>query len=68
MHSKKLIKIGEFLCSHFDIEDGGKYATFPVVMLYYFKKGTNASEIEKKKIVQCMGKVPRLTERVKSGL
>ena len=25
---KKNIKIGEFLCSHFDIEDGSKYATF----------------------------------------
>ena len=23
-----LIKIGEFLCSHFNIEDGRKYATF----------------------------------------
>ena len=25
---KKLIKIGECLCSHFNIEDGRKYATF----------------------------------------
>ena len=27
---KKLIKIGEFLCSHFNIEDERKYATFSV--------------------------------------
>ena len=25
---KKLVKIGEFLCRHFNIEDGRKYATF----------------------------------------
>ena len=28
MHFKNNIKIGEFLCSHFNIEDGRKYATF----------------------------------------
>ena len=27
MHSKKKIKIGEFLCSHFNIEDGRRYVT-----------------------------------------
>ena len=29
---KKLIKIGEFLCTHLNIEDGRKYTTF---LAYY---------------------------------
>ena len=53
---KKLIKIGEFLYSHFNIEDGRKYATFSVIMLYYFVKGKNTTEMHKK-IVWCMEKV-----------
>ena len=57
MHQEKLIKIGEFLCSHFDIEDERKYATFWHIMLYYFKKGKNATEMQKKRFVQCMEKV-----------
>ena len=28
VHLKELIEIGEFSCSHFNIEDGRKYATF----------------------------------------
>ena len=43
---KKLIKIGEFLSSHFNIEDGRKYATLWHLMLYYFKKGKNATELQ----------------------
>ena len=46
MHLKKYIKIGEFLYSHFNIEDGRKYAIFLVYMLYYFKNGKNASETQ----------------------
>ena len=49
---KKLITIGGFLCSHFNIEDGRKYATFWHVMLYYFKKGKNATEMQKKTKIQ----------------
>ena len=48
MHLKKRIKTGEFLCSHFNIEDGRKYATFQHNMLYYFKKGENTTETQKK--------------------
>ena len=44
MHLKKNIKIGEFLCRHFNTEDGRKYATFWHVILYYFKKVKNATE------------------------
>ena len=36
---KKNIKIGEFLCSHFNIEDGRKYATFSAHYAYYFQEG-----------------------------
>ena len=48
MHLKKDIKIGEFLCSHFNIEDGRKKQHFQHIMLYYFKKGKNATETHNK--------------------
>ena len=48
MHFRKLIKIGEFLCSHFNIEDGRNRQHFCHIMLYYFMKGKNATEIQKK--------------------
>ena len=48
MHLKKDVKIGEFLCSHFNIEDGRKKQHFRYIMLYYFKKGKNATETHKK--------------------
>ena len=44
----KNIKIGEFLCGHFNIEDGRKYTTFWHIMFYYFKKGKNSTETQKK--------------------
>ena len=47
MHLKNVIKIGEFLYDHFNIEDGRKFATFWCIMLYYFKKGKNATETQK---------------------
>ena len=56
VHLKKLIKVGEFLCSYFNIEDGDKYTMFWHIMLYYFKKDKNASEMQKKN-VQCLEKV-----------
>ena len=56
MHLKKDIKIGEFLCSHFNIGDGRKKATFRHIMVYYFKKGKNAAETQKR-FVQCTEKV-----------
>ena len=43
----------EFLCSHFNIEDGRKYATFWHVMLYYFKTGKNRTETQKKICAVC---------------
>ena len=45
---KKLTKTGELLCSHFNIEDGGKKQHFRHITLYYFKKGKNATEMQKK--------------------
>ena len=44
---KQLIKIREFLCSHFNIEDGRKQHFWPIT-LYYFKKGKNATEMQKR--------------------
>ena len=44
MHLKKDIKIGELLCSHFNIEDEGKKQHFQHNVLYYFKKGKNATK------------------------
>ena len=48
VHLKRLIKIGEFLCSHFNTEDGRKKQHFQHIMLYYFKKGKSATEMQKK--------------------
>ena len=48
---KNIIKIGEFLCSHFNTEDGRKKQHFRHIMLYYFKKGKNTTETQKKKKV-----------------
>ena len=41
-------KNGAFLCSHFNIEDGRKKQHFQHIMLNYFKKGKNATEMQKK--------------------
>ena len=35
------------MCSHFNIEDGRKHATFLDIMFYYFKKCKNTTEIQK---------------------
>ena len=60
--------MGEFLCRHFNIEDGRNYATLQHIMLYYFKKGKNATEVQKKKrFVRSVEKVLWLIEYVKSG-
>ena len=48
VHLKKDIKIGEFLCSHLNIKDGRKKQYFRHIMLYYFKKGKNATKMQKK--------------------
>ena len=53
MHLKKRIKIGEFLCSHFNIEGGRKYVTFSVYYAFYFKKGKNATETQRKICAVC---------------
>ena len=46
----KKIRIGKFLCSHFNIEDRRKYAAFLVYYAYYFKKGKNATWKQKQNI------------------
>ena len=47
MHLKKDSQIGEFLCTHFNIEYRRKKQHLQHVMLYYFKKGKNATEKQK---------------------
>ena len=47
MHLKKNIKTGEFLCSHFNIEDGRKHTTFSVYNALLFQ-GKNTTETQKK--------------------
>ena len=42
------IKSGEFLCRYFNTEDGRKKATFSTYYTYYFKKGKNATETQRK--------------------
>ena len=48
MQLKKDIKIGEFLCSHFNIEDGREKATFSAYYVLLFQKGKNTTEMQKK--------------------
>ena len=43
----KKIKTIEFLCSHFNIK-GEKKQHFLHIMLYYFKKGKNTTEMQSK--------------------
>ena len=38
------------MCSHFNIENGRKYETFCHIMLYYFKKVKNGTEMQKKNV------------------
>ena len=38
----------KFLCSHFNTEGGRSYVTFSAYYVYYFKKGKNATETQKK--------------------
>ena len=47
MHLKK-IKLCQFLCSHFNIQDGREKATFQHIILCWFKKDKNATEPHKK--------------------
>ena len=44
----KLVKTGEFLSNNFNIEDRRKKQHFQYIMLYYFRKGKNATEMQKK--------------------
>ena len=53
---EELIKISEFLCIHFNIENGKQYTTLQYIMLYYFKKGKNATKMQKQRFVQCREK------------
>ena len=43
------------MCSHFNIEDGRKYATFCAYYAGYFKKGKNTTEMQKEKICAAYG-------------
>ena len=44
----KKIRIGEFLCSHFNIEDEENTQHIQHIMLHYFKKGKSVTEMQKK--------------------
>ena len=48
MHLKKPIKIGEFLCSHFNIEDGRRYIPFSAYYVLLFQERKNTNEIQKR--------------------
>ena len=48
-----MIKIGKLVCSHFNIEDRRKYATFWHIMLYYVQKDKTAPEMQKKICAVC---------------
>ena len=66
MHLKK-IQIGEFLHSRFNIKDGKNKQHFQHIMLYYFKKGENATETQKN-ICAVYGKGAATDQTCQSGL
>ena len=41
------MKIGEFLCNHFNIKMEGDTQHFQHIRLYYFKKGKNTTAMQK---------------------
>ena len=45
-----MTKIGEFLCSHFNIQDGRKYATFPAYYVLLFQEQWKCNWSAKKRI------------------
>ena len=53
---KKLIKIGEFCVAILILKMEGRKATVWHIMHYYFKKGKNATEMQKV-LMQCIEKV-----------
>ena len=67
MHFKKLTKIGEFLCSHFNSEDGRKYATFFGLLCFILSRNVKTQLKHKKDLCRVYGE-GAVTERVKSGL
>ena len=52
---KTSIKIDEFLCSHFNIEDGRKFKNIFSLLCFIISKSKNATEMEKKKICSVYG-------------
>ena len=65
---KRLFKISEFLCSHFNIEDERKKATVFSMLCFIISRKVKTQLKCKKNFVQCVEKVPWLIERVRSGL
>ena len=51
------------MCSHFNIEDGRKYATFPAYYALLFQKGKNATGTHTEKICAVCGEGP-VTDRM----
>ena len=52
---KKLIRSGEFLCGHFNLKMEGRKQHFQHIMLYYFTKGKNGTEMQKKQLCAVYG-------------
>ena len=70
VHSKNVSKLVNFCATIFILRREENTQHFQCIMLHYFKKGKNATEMQKKKkrSVQCMEKVLRLIKCVRSGL
>ena len=57
VHFKILVKIGEFLCSHFNIEDGRRYTMIFGLLCFVVSRKVKMQLKCKKRFVQCMEKV-----------
>ena len=65
---KNLSKLVNFCADTFILKIEEYTQHFWCIMFYYFKKGKNANEVQKKRFLQCMEKVPWLIKHVKSVL
>ena len=68
MHLKAIIKIGEFLCSHFNIEDGRKKSTNFNLLRFIILKKVKMKLKRKQKICEAYGESAMTDHVCKSGL
>ena len=68
VHLKKTSTLVNFCAAILILKMEKNAQNFRGIMFYYFKKDKNETKMQKKRFVQCLEKMLRLTKSVKSGL